>query len=132
MDDVTAREPFDRPLQLACVLYRIIIMAALEKLRQNGVGFSMDELEPIARHYSIQEISVFGSSIRSDMRDDSDIDLLISFSPTAEISLFDLMDLEQELEQVFHRPVDIVEPKALTNPVRRHSILSTKETLYAT
>ncbi|HUX49280.1 MAG TPA: nucleotidyltransferase domain-containing protein [Spirochaetia bacterium] len=106
-------------------------MTVVEKLHMNGVDVDFDKLTHLAHHYSITEISVFGSSIRSDMKPGSDIDLLISFSPSAEISLFDLMDLESELEQLFHRQVDIVEPQALTNPVRRRSILSSKELLYA-
>ena len=106
-------------------------MTVVEKLHMNGVDVDFDKLRHLAHQYSITEISVFGSSIRSDMKPGSDIDLLISFSPSAEISLFDLMDLEGELEQLFHRHVDIVEPQALTNPVRRQKILSSKELLYA-
>jgi len=106
-------------------------MTAAEKLRMNGVDVDFDKLARVAQQYSVTEISVFGSSIRSDMKATSDIDLLVSFSPSAEISLFDLMDLEAELERLFHRHVDIVEPQALTNPVRRERILSSKELLYA-
>jgi len=106
-------------------------MTAVEKLQMNGIDVDFDELADVAHRYSIKEISVFGSSIRSNMKPESDIDLLISFSPSAEISLFDLMDLENELQQLFHRHVDIVEPQALTNPVRRERILSSKELLYA-
>ena len=65
------------------------------------------------------------------MRETSDVDLLVSFAKSDEISLFDLMDLEAELAQLFHRPVDIVEKDSLTNPIRRTNILSSKELLYA-
>ena len=106
-------------------------MNAVQKLHSNGVDVNIDDLRRLAVRYSIMEISVFGSSIRSDMKPESDVDLLISFSPSADVSLFDLMDLESELEQIFHRPVDVVEPQALTNPVRRQRILSSKELLYA-
>lgn len=106
-------------------------MTAVEKLHRNGVDVDFNKLVHLAHQYSVTEISVFGSSIRSDMKPESDIDLLITFSPSAAISLFDLMDLENALEQLFNRHVDIVEPQALTNPVRRKRILSSKELLYA-
>ncbi len=65
------------------------------------------------------------------MGQDSDVDLLVSFDPEAKVSLFDIMDLEMELEQLFMRPVDIVEPQALSNPIRRKNILRSREPLYA-
>ena len=106
-------------------------MSAAEKLRKNGINISMDMLGAIARKYEVTEIDVFGSSIRADMQAKSDVDLLVSFAPHAKVSLFDIMDLETELEQLFSRVVDIVEPQALTNPIRRKSILSSREPLYA-
>ena len=81
--------------------------------------------------YSVAEISIFGSSVRDDITDDSDIDLLVTFTHESTISLFDLIDLEQQLAELFGRPVDIVEPASLKNPIRRHEILSTKQPLYA-
>ena len=60
-----------------------------------------------------------------------DVDLLVAFSATAEISLFDVIELEQELETLFDRAIDLVEREALTNPIRRRNILSTIEPLYA-
>ncbi len=106
-------------------------MTAREKLRKNGIHISTDLLRTIAQKYAIQEIDVFGSSIRPDMNAESDVDLLVTFESDAEISLFDIMDLEAELADLFGRTVDVVEAAALTNPVRRHRIMSTKELLYA-
>lgn len=65
------------------------------------------------------------------MNQESDIDLLVTFQDDAVISLFDLMDLEHQFSELFGRPVDIVEPQSLSNPIRRRAILSSKETLYA-
>ena len=106
-------------------------MDAAQRLRENGVRVDTAQIAAIARRFSVEEISVFGSSIRGDITDDSDIDLLITFTEKSEISLFDLMDLEQQLSDLFRRPVDIVEPAALKNPIRRREILSTKQRLYA-
>ena len=106
-------------------------MSAVDRLKENGIAFDLDALAAIANSYSIVEIAVFGSSITKDMDADSDVDLLITFSEEASVSLFDLMDLEERLSELFGRPVDIVEPDSLSNPIRRRAILSSKETLYA-
>jgi hypothetical protein len=106
-------------------------MSAIEKLRQNGISVEEESLRAIAQKFSVKEISVFGSSVRGHVRADSDIDLLVSFAPDAEISLFDLMDLEEELSQLLGRAVDLVEAESLTNPIRRRAILSSVEPLYA-
>ena len=106
-------------------------MNVIDRLRENGIFFSFSELTHIALRYSVVELAVFGSSLSNDMRVDSDIDLLVTFRADAAISLFDIMDLEHDLEQLFRRAVDLVEPAALTNPIRRHNILSTSEPLYA-
>jgi len=106
-------------------------MTTAEKLQRNGILVDFDRLTALAREYGIKEISVFGSSIREDMSTDSDVDLLISFVNDADVSLFDLMEIEERLQETFGRPVDIVEPASLTNPVRRRNILGATERLYA-
>jgi uncharacterized protein len=58
-----------------------------------------------ARHHG-KRVRLFGSVARGQERDGSDIDLLVDFSP--ESSLFDLLHLNQELERLLCRPVDVV------------------------
>jgi predicted nucleotidyltransferase len=45
--------------------------------------------------------------------------------------LWDLAEMQQELEGIFGRSVDLVENGTLRNPFRRQSIMSTKEVVYA-
>ena len=106
-------------------------MDVVTKLEENGIRVDLERIASIAKAYSIEEISVFGSSMQVDISKDSDVDLLVTFEEKAEISLFDLMELEERLSEIFGRPVDVVEPAALTNPIRRRSILPTKQRLYA-
>lgn len=77
---------------------------------------------------------MFGSVLREDFRPNSDIDVLVSFTPDARISLFDLVDMENELKEVFGRDVDLVEKEAIQrseNYIRRKSILENTEVIYA-
>lgn len=49
-------------------------MNALEKLHRNGIEVDLAAITQIARRRSIREISVFGSALRDDLRDDSDVE----------------------------------------------------------
>jgi predicted nucleotidyltransferase len=106
-------------------------MDTMEKLRQNGIFFNYSDIENICKKYYIKELSIFGSSIRNDFNDNSDIDILVSFNTNSNINLFDIMDLEKEFSQLLKREVDIVEKEALKNPIRKNRILSTREIIYA-
>jgi len=59
------------------------------------------------------------------------VDVLVTFSKDAEISLFDLVQMKLDLEKIFHRPVDVIEKEALENPFRKKEILKTAQVIYA-
>ncbi|RJP36419.1 MAG: DNA polymerase subunit beta [Phycisphaerales bacterium] len=83
------------------------------------------------RRWRIVEFSLFGSVLRDDFGPDSDVDVLVSFEQEAPWSLFDLVDMTDELKTLFGRDVDLVEQAALRNPFRRHAILTGKQVIYA-
>lgn len=58
-----------------------------------------------ARHHG-RRVRLFGSIARGEERPDSDIDLLVDFDP--ESSLFDVIRLTRELEELLGLPVDVV------------------------
>lgn len=89
------------------------------------------KISAFCRRWKVVELSLFGSILREDFRPDSDVDVLVTFSPQAHISLFDLVQMQLELERIFHRPVDVVEKDALENPFRRREILRTAQVVYA-
>ena len=85
----------------------------------------------ICGKWRVREMSVFGSALRDDFTDASDVDLLVRFDAGAEWSLFDWMELIEELERAFGRKVDLVAESGLRNPFRRREILETREVVYA-
>jgi hypothetical protein len=91
----------------------------------------LKDIEPLARKWRIKELAMFGSALRDDSSSGSDVDLMVVFEDDAHLSLFDLVDLQAELEQLLERPVDLVEKAGLTNPYRRAEILRTAKTIYA-
>ena len=84
------------------------------------------------RRWKVVEFSLFGSILREDFRPDSDVDVLVTFSPDAKVSLFDLVEMQDELKIIFKRDVDLVEKDALENPFRKREILNTAQVVYAT
>ena len=83
------------------------------------------------QRWHVAEFSLFGSVLRKDFRPRSDIDVLVVFEPGAHISVFDLAQMQIELEALFGRPVDLVEKAGLRNPYRRQEILRTARVVYA-
>jgi predicted nucleotidyltransferase len=106
-------------------------METIEKLLKNGIILNYDDVINICKKYSIVELSIFGSSIRDDFSHNSDVDILVSFNKIADITLFDIMDIENEFSKLLKRDVDIVEKESLKNPIRKNQILSTREIIYA-
>ena len=89
------------------------------------------EIAAFCKRWQVVEFSLFGSVLRDDFRPDSDVDVLVTFSEGAQISLFDLVQMKLELEEIFHRPVDVIEKDALENPFRKREILRTAQVIYA-
>ena len=89
------------------------------------------KISEFCRRWGVEEFSLFGSALRADFRPDSDVDVLVTFSKEAEISLFDLVQMKIDLEKIFHRPVDVIEKDALENPFRKREILKTAQVIYA-
>jgi predicted nucleotidyltransferase len=105
-------------------------MNVYEKLHKNGISLSINDIIDLVKKYDIKEIAIFGSSIRDDFNENSDIDLLIEFNNSENISLFDIIDIQDYFRSITKRQIDIVEPAGLKNPYRRDSILKNKEPLY--
>jgi uncharacterized protein len=90
------------------------------------------KIAEFCRRRQVVEFSLFGSILREDFRPDSDVDVLVTFAPDARVSLFDLVDMQDELKTIFKRDVDLVEKDALVNPFRKREILNTARVVYAT
>jgi predicted nucleotidyltransferase len=97
----------------------------------HGLDIPDDRIADFCRLWKVKEFALFGSVLRGDFGPESDVDVLVTFEPDAGISLFDLGAMQQELEAMFGRHVDLVEEAGVRNPFRRRSILSSRKVLYA-
>jgi len=102
-------------------------------MSEPALDLPLEEIAALCRRYRVRELSLFGSALRDGLRPDSDYDLLVDFEPDAAWSLFDLVDLQDELGAVMGRSVDLVERPAVEgshNWIRRREILGTARPIY--
>jgi len=93
------------------------------------------DLGAFCRRWQIKELSLFGSVLRDDFRPDSDVDVLVRFDPEARRTLFDLARMQDELQQILGRNVDLVSRRGIEmsrNYLRRSAILNSAEVVYGT
>ena len=93
-----------------------------------------DRIDAFCRKWGIVEFALFGSVLREDFGPESDVDVLVEFAPEAGPSLFDHVDMEEELAEIFGRPVDMITRSAVAesrNPFRKRSILESARVIYA-
>ncbi len=104
-------------------------------MKVNGTLYlSETALGEFCRKWMIREFALFGSVLRDDFHPDSDIDVLVSFQREAEWDLFDVVDMQNELETMFGRKVDLLDRETVEqgrNPFRRRGILSNTRVVYA-
>lgn len=91
----------------------------------------MKEIEAFCRKYGVEEFSLFGSVLREDFRPDSDVDVMLKFKPGHGFTFENTPDIQEELEAIFARPVDVIEKGRIRNPFRRHAIMSSYRVVYA-
>lgn len=90
-----------------------------------------DKLADFCRKWKVRELSLFGSVLREDFREDSDVDVMVVFNPDAPWSYWEWPDMTDELRTIFGRKIDLVEKRSITNPFRRHHIMNHHEVVYA-
>lgn len=100
-------------------------MAGFDRL-----GVPPDALARLCAEFGVQELAAFGSVLRDDFSDASDVDLLVEFQPGRRVGLFELLRLQNRLEDLVRRRVDLV-PKDGLKPLVRDQVLSGARTVYA-
>ena len=98
-----------------------------------NLDLPQQKLAEFCQRWQIHELALFDSALRPDFGPKSDVDLLVTFEPAADWSLFDHIRMRDELSQLFKREVDLLTRRAVErshNQPRRDEILKTAETIY--
>jgi predicted nucleotidyltransferase len=104
------------------------------ELNVRNLGLSEQEISDFCQRWRITEFALFGSVLRDDFDAESDLDILVAFAPDADWSLLDHVRMEQELEALLGRKVDLLSRRSVErshNWLRRREILNTAEVVYA-
>lgn len=100
---------------------------------QSRLGITAEQLTEFCQQWQVAELALFGSVLRDDFHEDSDIDILVSYQPTAKRGLLKKMYMKEELESLLHRKVDLISRKAIEqsqNWIRRKNIIGSAEVVY--
>jgi uncharacterized protein len=92
------------------------------------------KIAEFCRRWDITEVALFGSVLRNDFGADSDVDILVTFAPGVRYGFKQLIAMENELEAIFGREVDLLDKQAVEqspNYIRRRAILESSEVVYA-
>ncbi|MES1943968.1 hypothetical protein PC39_07634 [Salinisphaera sp. PC39] len=103
--------------------YNIGMNALIENNRQ--------AIAELCRRHGVRRLEAFGSILREDFdRQRSDIDILVQFETGAAGSFENYLELKEALENLFRRPVDLVEPQTIRNRRLRRYIEQSKTPIY--
>jgi uncharacterized protein len=87
--------------------------------RDETLNILREHSTEIRERFGVKRLAVFGSTVRDEAREDSDVDVMVSFQGRATFAAF--MDLKFFLEDLLHRNVDLVTDDAI-RPRTRQSI----------
>lgn len=117
----------------ACILPGMSLATA-EILRQVRVPVPVTGVEAFCRKWDVIEFAIFGSVLREDFGPDSDVDVLVTFDPAARPTLLTLIRMQDELEALFGRRVDLLERGGMEQSARPHvrqAVLDSLRVIYA-
>jgi uncharacterized protein len=91
-----------------------------------AIEIDQDKLRDFCQRWKVTEFALFGSVLREDFSPESDVDVLVTFAEDARWTLLHMVDMKDELEALFGRPVDLLTRRGVEqshNRFRRESIL---------
>jgi len=90
-----------------------------------------NNVSALCRKYHVKTLHVFGSVLTKQFGNDSDVDLIVAFNdiPIEEYA-DNYFDFKFSLQDIFKRPVDLLEEQAIKNPYLRQNIDRNKLLIY--
>jgi hypothetical protein len=90
------------------------------KLRKKDLS---EKIEAACEKNDVTFMAIFGSYSRGEQRRGSDLDIAIEYQKGKKKSLFDLVDLEEDLSRIFGKKVDL----GIFHSLNRHVIGQVKK-----
>ena len=92
-----------------------------------GIEFIKEKVVPILKRHNVKRASLFGSVVRGEAREDSDVDILVELPKG--LSLFDFVGIQLELEEALGVKVDLGEYSTIKSIIREQ-IMSEQVPIY--
>jgi hypothetical protein len=93
------------------------------------LDINKEKVRSFCKKYHIAYLALFGSILTSHFTASSDVDVLVKFEKEHIPTLFDLVDIEDELTSIIGRQVDLKTPNDLS-PYFRDEVLANAATIY--
>ncbi len=95
------------------------------------ISNNIERIRQLCQKYKVNNLYVFGSVVSNELSESSDIDLLIEFYDMGYADYADYyLEIAEEFEELFNKPVDLITTKSLNNPILIESINQTKKQIY--
>jgi predicted nucleotidyltransferase len=97
----------------------------------NLIEKNIDAIFALCKQHKVDELFIFGSILTQNFNETSDVDFLVQFGNIDILDYFDnYMDFKEKLEDLFGRPVDLLENQAIRNPIFRKVLDREKRLVY--
>jgi predicted nucleotidyltransferase len=93
------------------------------------IAIPRDKIAEFCKKHRIRRLSLFGSVISENFRQDSDVDVLVEFKPGQVVGLLRLAGMELELSEILGRKVDLRTAADLSRYFREE-VVSSAEVQY--
>jgi predicted nucleotidyltransferase len=97
----------------------------------NVIDMHMVGIKELCLKHKVKNLFAFGSVIKDTFNKDSDVDLVVDFE---NLDMYEYANnyfsLKEQLENLFGRPVDLLEEKGIRNPMFRSQINKDKKLIY--
>ena len=97
----------------------------------NLIDLNISQIYSLCKKHKVDKLFAFGSVLTNNFNQESDIDLIVDFK---DVELNEYADnyfgLKFSLENIFNRPVDLLEDKAIRNPYFKSTIEAKRKLIY--
>jgi predicted nucleotidyltransferase len=97
--------------------------------RERNIDLPLAQIEAFCQRNPIRKLSLFGSVLRDDFSEKSDVDFLVELEPDAPVGLFKFIGMQDELEDMIGRKADLRTPLEFSEQNRRR-ILKEAEAIF--
>lgn len=93
--------------------------------------FKIEQIQELCKTNKVKTLFAFGSVVRDDFNENSDIDLIVDIDEKDPFKYTDIyFNLKSRLEDILKRQVDLLEERAIKNKFFKHELDNTKVMIY--